>query len=96
MQCEAASGAVAGVHGCFFRDLALQAYRFRCRAMRVPPDDALSALLAFLVLYLEPVQKAIKVRRKAMRGWALIGVGAVAIATLLTGLRRQAQRRRTA
>lgn len=64
--------------------------------MRVPPDDALSALLAFLVLYLEPVQKAIKVRRNAMRAWALFGVGVVAFATLLTGLRRQAQRQRVA
>lgn len=69
--------------------LSLQSYRMRCRTMRVPPDDALSALLAFLVLYLEPVQKAIKGRRNAMRTWTMLGVGSVALATLLTGIARQ-------
>ena len=59
--------------------------------MRVPPDDALSALLAFLVLYLEPVQKTIKARRKAMRIWAVVGVSTLALATLLAGMKRRSQ-----
>eukprot|EP00892_Ulva_mutabilis_P009573 jgi/Ulvmu1/6989/UM033_0047.1 len=72
-----------------------RSYRFRCRAMRVPPDDALSALLAFLVLYLEPVQKSIKGRRKLMQTWAAVGVGTLAFATVLAGIKRHPHFRAT-
>jgi hypothetical protein len=45
----------------------MQLYRSRCGMLGIPQDEALAALLAFLVLYLEPVQKKLRARREFMR-----------------------------
>ena len=66
----------------------LQAYRERCTNLGIPQDEALAALLAFLVLYLEPVQKKMRSRRHLVqRGLELTGVASVATAALAIGCR---------
>lgn len=78
----------------FDRKFVLQAYRQRCVTLGIPQDEALAALLAFLVLYLEPVQKKMRSRHQLLKRIlerscaALLGTVVVAIGCRLISARR--------
>jgi hypothetical protein len=79
---------------CSDRQACLQAYRERCVSLDMPQDDALAALLAFLVLYLEPVQKKMRSRRQLVKrvfewaGATLLSTSAIVAGAMMIGSRQ--------
>lgn len=84
-QHEAMPSRMCSAAATFLSECQMQAYRQRCSSMGIPQDEALAALLAFLVLYLEPVQKRMRARRQLLKRfleWTCAASLSTAVVTL--------------